>query len=223
MDNILLQTFFSMVLALTGAVQPQPAEQSKQPEPVSQVSEIKKEEPVIQTSAPTVEVQPTQPQPQPTTNQTPAPAQQATGYENNERHGAPMYNNMPRKQYEDSIMGLCPSQVPDNIWTQSGGRSRLNSIGKYSKYISGVVPHNTTSNTAYYPYEMNTVIELSWDTWKTYGYGQTNNYVDINGNIVLVSYNWSSLSVTGAGEYDNQWTNYLRQLDNTYRNKCPNN
>lgn len=149
------------------------------------------------------------------------------------------FNGMTRLQYEDSIKYLCPSQVPDNRFAASTGRSRLNSIGKYSAYISdGTVTHNTSTYPAYYPTELARIAELAWDSYKSFGYGQEGTFVEIDNKVVKFYFDWNTLTVSwGKVNRDkapesvaemadilaSSVTNHLRSINSTYNSRCPNN
>lgn len=147
------------------------------------------------------------------------------------------YNGMTQMQYEDAVKYMCPSQIPDNRFTVSG-RSRLNSIGKYSRYVStGIITHNTNTYPAYYPTELARVAELSWDYYKMFNYGRDSTFVDIDGKVVVFYFDWNDLSVSWGKEnrdkatqsvqetadmLANSVTAHLRSLEAAYVARCPN-
>lgn len=154
-------------------------------------------------------------------------------------HGAASYNGMSRIQYEDAVKYTCPSQREENIFeTWRPAMSRLISIGRYSKYVGGPVPHNTsTSYTAYYSNEAARVLELTWDEAKINKQSSSRAYIDIENTIVQFYFDWDNLIVSwGKKDRDkapvnvaetanllaDSLTSHLHYIDSSYKSRCPN-
>lgn len=155
-------------------------------------------------------------------------------------HGSASYNGMSRKQYEDAVKYTCPSQREENVFeTWRPAMSRLISIGKYSAYVAvgAEVPIDGVYTITGVP---QAYLEPTWDAYKQYPSrfsGEGWFLVAIEDKTVKFYINLSTLQISWGKEDRSEvsnaiaetadylsisWTNYLRNLDTSYKKRCPN-